>query len=132
MSNLKKMRRLNRPKLHTPGQVRFFTYFLIWPGGNDYWVNQTPFVHDLEWELQQSQFKHNPDIVRDLLQKGETVFLVEHPEGTVTHRIVIESIKRETIWGMSEEERSEARRERERMERMRAEAIERDASATIQ
>ncbi len=85
-----------RPANHTPGKVRYFTYYLIFPGDNDFWVDQSPFVHDLQFELKQTTFRGAPDIYRDLLTKGEAKW---KDHNGVTHRVVIEDVQRPRKWG---------------------------------
>lgn len=91
----KKNRRVMVP-LHTPGIVRYFTYYLIFPHDKEVWVDQLPFVHDLVWELRQTFLKDKPELCRELLTKGE--IMMKTPDG-VTHRLVIEETKRNRVWG---------------------------------
>lgn len=92
------MKRLNSVKEHTPGQVRYFTYYLIWPGEKDYWVDQTPVVHDLQFALSQSRWRDNPQACNDLIRKGETTW---KDHNGVTHRVVLEDKQRPRKWGVS-------------------------------
>ena len=80
----------------TPGVVRYFTYFLIFPGDNDVWVDQTPFVHDLHFELSRTRWAKDKNKMNDLLKKGETQW---KDHNGVTHRVVIETIERPRRWG---------------------------------
>ena len=82
---------------HTPGTVRYFTYYLIFPGDKEMWVDQTPFVHELQFQLQNTAWRHDHKKVRDLLHKGETHW---KDHNGVEHRVVIESTKRPTNWGV--------------------------------
>jgi len=81
---------------HKPGTVRYFTYFVIFPGDNDYWVDQTPFVHDLQFQLKQTAWRNDPQKCSDLLKKGETTW---KDNNGVTHRVVIEEKQRPRKWG---------------------------------
>lgn len=83
-------------KEHTPGTVRYFTYWVIFPGDNEAWVDQTPFVHDLQFQLKKTAF--NPSQCRDLLHKGETQW---SDSNGVKHRVVIEETQRPKVWGKS-------------------------------
>lgn len=80
----------------TIGEVRYFTYYLIFPGDNEMWTDQTPFVHELQYELKKTSFGKDPYKVRDLLNKGETHW---KDHNGVTHRVVIENVRRPKIWG---------------------------------
>lgn len=75
--------------------LQYFTYYLHFPDG-EVWIDQVPFVHDLQFELNRATFTKNPDVIRDLLQKKETHW-VDH--NGVTWRIVIEKTKRRKRWG---------------------------------
>lgn len=85
-------------KNHTPGEIRYFTYFLIFPKDKDYWVDSIPFVHPLDYELPRTSFGKNPIVARQIMQSGETRW-VDH--NGVTHRIVIEKKQRPRKWGRS-------------------------------
>jgi hypothetical protein len=77
--------------------VRYLTYFLIFPGDNDYWVDQTPFIHDLQFELKNWHgINKNHKRVRDILTKGETHW---QDHNGVTHRLIIEEKQRARKWG---------------------------------
>ena len=88
-------------KHHTPGKVRFFTYWLEWPDGSEPWVDQTPFVHDLQFELKNTRFMKDPTlpahVALDLIRKGETRWM---DTNGVTHRVVVEETKRNRRWGV--------------------------------
>lgn len=77
--------------------VRYFTYYLIFPGEKDYWVDQTPFIHDLQFQLKNTRWGNDPIKCRDLLVKGETSW---RDSNGVTHRVVVESEKRPRRWGV--------------------------------
>lgn len=79
-------------------EVRYFTYYLYFPGDADYWVTQTPFIHDLQFELKNTRWAKNPTICSELLKHGETHW--KDPNG-VTHRIVIETKERPRKWGVN-------------------------------
>lgn len=79
---------------HKPGTVRYFTYWVIFPGDNEAWVDQTPFVHNLQFQLKKTAFDQAQ--CRDLLLKGETQW---KDNNGVTHRVVIEETKRPKVWG---------------------------------
>lgn len=87
-------------KDHTPGDVRYFTYWLYWPDGSRPWVDQTPFVNPLQFELKNTRFMKDPKIPKsvayDLIRKGEADFV---DSNKVRHRIVIESEARAREWG---------------------------------
>lgn len=83
-------------QVHTPGHVRYFTYYLHFPDG-DTWCNQVPFVHDLFFELRRTAFvKKNPAMARDILVNGECHW---KDHNGVEHRVVVENEKREKVWG---------------------------------
>ncbi len=84
-------------KEHTPGQVRYFTYYLIFPGSNEAWVDQSPFVHDLQFELSRTRWSNDRNKMNDLLKKGETQW---KDNNGVTHRVVIETVERPRVWGI--------------------------------
>lgn len=83
-------------KAHTPGRVRFITYYLIFPGDMDVWVDQTPFVHELSFQLKQTRWRHEPNKLNELMKKGETTW---KDNNGVTHRVVIEETERPRKWG---------------------------------
>lgn len=76
--------------------TRYFTYYLIFPDG-DHWVDQTPFIHDLTFQLKQTAWRNDPDKCRDLLLKGETNWT---DQNGVKHRVVVEDEVRPRIWGI--------------------------------
>jgi len=82
-------------KAHTPGTVRYFTYYLSFPDGET-WCDQSPFVHELNFQLKQTAFRNDPNKCRDLLMKGETKW---KDHNGVEHRVVIEDVKRQRVWG---------------------------------
>lgn len=82
-------------KQHTPGTVRYFTYYLIFPDGET-WCDQSPFVHDLQFQLRQTAWRNDQGKCRDLLVKGETTW---SDHNGVKHRVVVEDVKRERVWG---------------------------------
>lgn len=84
-------------KEKTFGEVRYWTYYLIFPGDKDVWVDQTPFVHDIQFEIKNTRWKNDPGKVRDILTKGETKW-TDH--NGVTHRVVVESTPRARKWGV--------------------------------
>lgn len=87
-------------KEHTPGTVRYFTYYLEWPDGSEPWIDQVPFVHDLQFELKNTRFMKDPlvpaHVATDLLRKGEAQW---KDHNGVVNRIVIEKTKRNRRWG---------------------------------
>lgn len=50
--------------------VRYWTWIIEFPDG-DMIVKQTPFIHDLQFELRNTIFKHNSSACSSLLKKGE-------------------------------------------------------------
>lgn len=85
-------------KEHTKGTVRYFTYYLIFPGDEDVWVDQSPFVNELQFELKNTRWRINsPDVYRDLLHRGEATW---KDHNGVTHRVVIEAVQRPRRWGV--------------------------------
>lgn len=81
---------------HTPGKIRYFTYYLEFPDGET-WRDQIPFIHPLDFELAQTRWKqHEPNVYRELTQKGETRFV---DQNGVKHIIVIEEQARPKHWG---------------------------------
>lgn len=79
----------------TIGEVRYFTYWLTFPDG-ERWVDQVPFVHDLQWELKHSCFDLEPYRKADLVKKGET-WWKDH--NSVEHHVKIETKERPRKWG---------------------------------
>lgn len=82
-------------KEKTLGEVRYFTYWLRFPDGEE-WVDQEPFVHDLRFELSQTIFNLDPQQKNDLLTKGETFW---KDNNSVEHHVKIESKERLRVWG---------------------------------
>jgi hypothetical protein len=80
----------------TPGEIRFFTYWIIFPDGDE-WVDQVPFVHDLQWELKNSCFELEPVLKHELQKKGD-IHWKDH--NGITHRVKIESVRRSRRWGV--------------------------------
>lgn len=95
------MTRLRSVEQHTPGVVRYFTYYLEWPDGSERWVDQTPFVHDLQFELKNTRFMKDPTmpahIAGDLIRKGEATW---NDTNGVKHTIIIEKTVRNKRWGV--------------------------------
>lgn len=75
--------------------THYFTYYLEFPDG-EYWVDQTPFVHDLAFQLQNTVWRDMPDVKRALMQKGEYHW---KDQNSVTHRVVVEDVQRPRKWG---------------------------------
>lgn len=95
------MTRLKTVENHTPGEVRYFSYWLIWPDGSEPWIDQTPFVHDLQFTLQNTRFMKDPTLPghvgHDLANRGEAEWF---DNNGVRHRVVIERTKRNRRWGV--------------------------------
>lgn len=77
-------------------EVRYWTYYLIFPDGDE-WVQQEPFVHDLQFELQNSVFEMEPSKKRDLLVHGETHW---KDHNGIVHRVRIENEAKPRRWGV--------------------------------
>ena len=88
---MKTKRSNSAPKNKTLGLVRYFTIYRIFPGETDYWVDQVPIVHELDFTLKNSIFRNRPQACHDLLTKGETKW-TDH--NGVLHRVVVEEIER--------------------------------------
>jgi hypothetical protein len=86
-----------RVKNHTPGQIRYFTYYLIFPKDKDVWVDQVPFVHPLSYELKRTTFGKNPEVARTIMKNGECHW---KDHNGVTHRVVVEEEVRAKNWGV--------------------------------
>lgn len=86
-------------------EVRYLTYYLFFPsrpGVADYWVKQTEFIHDVQFELKNGgtvwrAIGKDPKKARDMLHKGETHWKDRHG---CEHRIKIEKEWQETNWGV--------------------------------
>ena len=90
-------------------EIRYLTHMIVFPD-EDAFIEQKPFVHDLQFEL--SNWQHLPpfnnpsvdfaDCSRELLKKGEYVFTTRYPPGGITakltHRLIIEERERKTGW----------------------------------
>jgi hypothetical protein len=93
-------------KNHTPGQIRYFTYYLNFPNelakviGAPQWVDQVPFVHELQFELKKTTFGKIPGMARDILNKGECHW---KDQNGVEHRVVVEDQPREKNWGVKKQ-----------------------------
>lgn len=75
---------------------RFFTYFVEFPDGET-WVDQLPFIHDLQFELRNTRWwTHHPEVARDILVKGEGRWT---DRNSVKHTVKVEDKKRPRIWG---------------------------------
>ena len=88
----------NRIHEHTPGKVRYFTYYLYFPKDKDEWCAQIPFIHDLKFQLQQTVWRNDPNKCHDLITKGETSW---KDHNGVRHRVVVEDVKRPKKWGIN-------------------------------
>lgn len=95
------MSKLRTVENHTPGEIRYFTYYLVWSDGTEPWVDQVPIVHDLQFSLQNSRFNWDPTIpptvMHDLARKGEAEW---SDNNSVRHRIIVEKTKRNRRWGV--------------------------------
>lgn len=81
----------------TLGKVRYFTYYLHFPGDKDVWMQQSPFIHDLQFQLKQTRWRNDAIACNNLLKKGEHVW---KDKNGVTHRVVIEDVERPKRWGI--------------------------------
>lgn len=77
--------------------TRYWTYYLEFPDGET-WVQQEPFIHDLQWELAQSCFDTEPHMKRDLLVKGETKWT---DQNGLKHWVRIEDKEQPRRWGLA-------------------------------
>lgn len=84
-----------RVRDHTPGEIRYWAYYLHFPDGNT-WVKSIPFVHPLSFELKNTSFGKIPGIARKILKEGEAHW---KDQNGVTHRVVVEQASRPTKWG---------------------------------
>ena len=87
-------------------EVRYLTHMIVFPDG-DALVEQKPFIHELDFELNNWQYLppfNGPDVnfsdcARSLKQKGEYKFITKTPRyGDLTHVIQIEDKERQTGW----------------------------------
>lgn len=76
--------------------VRYFTYYLIFPDGES-WVDQTPFIHALDFQLKQTVWRNDNKKLMDLYNKGETRW---KDQNSVEHLVRIEDVIREKRWGV--------------------------------
>lgn len=90
--------RASKLKNWTPGQTRYFTYYIIWPGENDYWVDQTPFNGPLDTMLPLTKFNTSITKMSDLRTKGETSW---KDNNGIKHRVVIDEVEIPRKWGKS-------------------------------
>lgn len=97
---MKNVTKLRAVKNHTPGKVRYFTYYLDFPDG-DQWIDQVSFVHPLDFELKQTVFLKSPKmpghIANDIIRVGESTWL-DH--NGLRHTIKVESMLRKRKWGV--------------------------------
>jgi hypothetical protein len=90
-------------KNHTPGQIRYFTYYIEFPEslratmGADHWVDSVPFVHELQFELKKTTFGKIPGMARDILAKGECHWKDQNGVG---HRVKVTNEPETKIWGV--------------------------------
>lgn len=82
-------------------ETRYLTYWLIFPSNTlkgDFWVRQIPFIHDLQFEMQNWKgINKDPNVMNKLLKKGEAHW---KDHNGVEHRLVIEDKKRPEKWGI--------------------------------
>jgi hypothetical protein len=77
--------------------TRYFTYYLTFPGEeNDPWIDQVPFIHELQFELRNTTFGKVPDLARSILLTGECEW---KDHNGVKHRVVVEEEARPKNWG---------------------------------
>lgn len=81
---------------HSIGEIRYLTYQLIFPGDNEVWTDQLPFVENVQSYLKKTRWKNDPTATRNLLVKGEHHF---KDHNGVTHRVLIETTQRPKVWG---------------------------------
>lgn len=91
----------------TLGQVRYLTHMIVFPD-DDAFIEQLPFVHDLDFEAanwQHTIFHHQDnkrELLKDLLRKGECRCESPYPQGgisaKVTHVYRIDNQERPTGW----------------------------------
>lgn len=88
---------MSRVKAHTVGEIRFYTMYFEFPDG-DTWCDQIPFVHDLNFDLNNRPFnKGSMETKRDLLVKGEAQW--RDPNGVII-TCKIDNIKKPKVWGI--------------------------------
>lgn len=84
-----------RIKNKTLGQIRYFSYFLQFPNGEE-WVESRPFVHELSFELQNTTFGRVHELYRMMMKTGSCHW---KDHNGVTHRVVVEDTPRLKVWG---------------------------------
>lgn len=87
--------------------IRYLTHMIVFPD-EDAFIEQRPFVHDLQFEAQNWQhtiFHHQDEaksLLRDLLSKGECRCQTPYPPGgfgaKLTHVYTIDNQERPTGW----------------------------------
>lgn len=82
-------------KNHTPGQIRYWTYILEFPDGEQ-WQKSIPFVHPLDYELKHTTFGKIPDLARSILSKGEASWKDQNGVG---HHVRIDTEAKPVRWG---------------------------------
>jgi hypothetical protein len=80
--------------------VRYFTYYINFPKDNDEWVDQVPFIHDLQFELKNTTFGKDPKLCRDILTYGECRWT---DNNGIIHRVKIEEQAKPRRWGTKRE-----------------------------
>ena len=98
--------------LNKPNEVRYLTHLIVFPD-EDAFVEQLPFVHDLQFEAanwQHTIFHHNDDaksLIKALITKGECRCTSPYPPGgitaKITHVYTIEDTVRPCGWFGSKE-----------------------------
>lgn len=73
-------------------EIRYWTWYIEFPDGETM-VKQSPFIHDLQFELKNTIFRHNQGACRSLLTKGEYSW---KDTNKVRHTMRIENAPRET------------------------------------
>jgi hypothetical protein len=90
-------RRLDMGIKQKSPEVRYWTYYMHFPGEmDDPWIDQTPFIHDLQFELKNTTFGKDPELARNILLKGECQW---KDHNGVTHRVVVDDTIRVRKWG---------------------------------
>jgi hypothetical protein len=94
-------------------EVRYLTHMIVFPD-EDAFIEQLPFVHDLQFEAsnwQHTVFHHQDEaksMISDLLKKGECRCTSPYPPGGIsaklTHIYMIENNQRPTGWFGSKQE----------------------------